>query len=921
MFRAIVFAFLLASLFACSSGSSNGRKSGDPSGPGKPDPEPGASYILGGSVIGLTGQLILSNGIDNEFAVVTRNGIFAFPKKIPSGELYNVRVESRPSDQICEVSNSKNFLIRDTSNVIVYCARAVERRVEFNRPINLNLSKLVLASNYQRLGATTSPALQESNNSLQVFDNSYVALNVIPLNGTDPEPILLAHVHDMREYLAAPEAEKRPIQLNVDSTIEALLLMEPTIATAFVERTLASPQALKSKLETILAVVEVTPEYKNLSDKIYSLIAAQKSLLTHGGELNEPLHALVRQVAKELLLTPAQVGFAGESVPASGVALTPRRLASGGLAIDLDNYASRTVAIQSDKFDTLYLAKKTTGAADGPQATMVIPSGVPAQEALQIVINGPGSFGEVSTARSNAFAKAVVRSGTEQHFFPSVNLMLGLIDPANFRLSDCLLAEYEATVAALLGSVDGVADSSQYSAAYNKLFDQLRTRFIGSASDQKLLQEMFACEKFGVGSYIETQQKLNLAKTQVKDLLKVARAAYEPAQNQLDLFANPGMTFFTASIANTSMETSWTYSNNLQLQVVAVPVKAAPGQLVKLQATCLDPSDNNKKVACNIGWDFGDGIVKPAQHFATGFSEENYAYVDEGDYQVTVTARRDEGVQVNQLLSISIRSPRPEIVVGKSDGTPLDNGTGTLDFGLVPVGASASDVTFIVTNAGTAPLTIDEIASSNSAFTLEPSDLVLQPQQSRVVQIRFAPNAVQKYTAIIDIINDTATLDNQIFRLTLTGEGYLEGQPANGGWSVIQNGVTANFVVQRAKVDYLQEGRLAIRIFGSSSSEFPQILLNVPGYQPGQNKSYVLDDTGANGCNGSFVLASPENSFCTSTHPAVSSPITGTIEVTNLTNGQKTVRYRFDAALNAIACGRLDVSQCEILKIDGTASF
>lgn len=923
MLRTILLAFASVVLFACSSGSSSGRSNNGPPGPEKPEPEPGTSFILGGAVSGLTGQLILSNGLDNNFAVINRDGLFAFPSQIPSGELYNVRVESRPSDQICEVINSRNFLVRDTDNIRVYCARAVERPVVFNRPVNLNLNKLVLSSNHQRLGSNTSPALQESGNSLLVFDNSYVSLSVLPSNASEPEPILLAHVHDMREYMAASEAERRPIVLNRDSTIKALLLLEPTIATAVMERARLARADMKDLVEDLLTALATTPEYQNLSDKIHSLIGAQKTLWNHGGELNEPLYALVQRAAEVLLETQAQVSFSQESVPGSGVEITTRQEASGDLWLEVRNYASRTVTVQLPKFAAIYLPKTADDNAtpgSGTVTSLRITGGIAAQESLQVNFTGPGALGTVTDSRKPAFIQALIRSGTEQHFFPSVNLMLGLLDPLHFDLSECLETEYDLSVSALQNLVSDVAAPGQYSVAYNKVFDGMRGRFIGSGSDQKLMQEMFACEKFGVGSYIETQDKLNLAKNQVRDMLRVARTAYNPVANPLELFADPGMTLFTASIAATAVDSTWIFSNKLQLQVVAAPTNAAPDQSIRFQASCMDPSSNNALVACDIGWEFGDGFIKLPQNFAAGLSEEAYAYTNEGNYLVRVTAKRPEGVQVSQSLNIVVQATKPRILVKKSDGTPLNPDTGILDFGLVTLG-SHTILDFTVTNDGTAPLIVDNIVSSDAVFSATPTAFTLAAKESRLVQLRFTPAAAQKYSGRIDIINNGADPERQIFQLALTGEGFLQGSPANGGWSLVQNGVTSNFVVQRAKVDLVQDGKWVIRIFGSATGEFPQILLNVSDYQPGVNRIYTLDDTASEGCKGSFILNAPENTYCTATHAAVSQPLTGSVQVTHMANNQKTIQYQFDAALNAITCGNIDTAQCPKVRVEGTASF
>ncbi len=80
----------------------------------------GGTHTLGGTVSGLRGTLVLENG--SSAVTVTENGPFAFPKKLPDGSYYRVRVKTPPRFERCSVTNGEGVVNgTDVSDVAVAC--------------------------------------------------------------------------------------------------------------------------------------------------------------------------------------------------------------------------------------------------------------------------------------------------------------------------------------------------------------------------------------------------------------------------------------------------------------------------------------------------------------------------------------------------------------------------------------------------------------------------------------------------------------------------------------------------------------------------------------------------------------------------------------------------------------------------------
>lgn len=76
-------------------------------------------YTLGGTVSGLTGTLVLTNGDVDK--TITANGSYSFDAPINSGSSYTVTVKTQPTGKTCTVSNGSGTISANVSNVDVSC--------------------------------------------------------------------------------------------------------------------------------------------------------------------------------------------------------------------------------------------------------------------------------------------------------------------------------------------------------------------------------------------------------------------------------------------------------------------------------------------------------------------------------------------------------------------------------------------------------------------------------------------------------------------------------------------------------------------------------------------------------------------------------------------------------------------------------
>lgn len=79
------------------------------------------THAIGGTVSGLVGSVELQAG-GGEIIEVTADGSFAFPTRLPAGQLYDVSVHRQPADSTCVVSDGGGVVgDTDVTNIAVSC--------------------------------------------------------------------------------------------------------------------------------------------------------------------------------------------------------------------------------------------------------------------------------------------------------------------------------------------------------------------------------------------------------------------------------------------------------------------------------------------------------------------------------------------------------------------------------------------------------------------------------------------------------------------------------------------------------------------------------------------------------------------------------------------------------------------------------
>ncbi len=85
-----------------------------------------ATYTIGGTVSGLSGNLVLKNNNGDDLSI-SANGSFAFSTQMPHSRSYNISIFSQPSGQICSITNGSGTINSvNVSNIQITCADEAE---------------------------------------------------------------------------------------------------------------------------------------------------------------------------------------------------------------------------------------------------------------------------------------------------------------------------------------------------------------------------------------------------------------------------------------------------------------------------------------------------------------------------------------------------------------------------------------------------------------------------------------------------------------------------------------------------------------------------------------------------------------------------------------------------------------------------
>jgi len=145
---------------------------------------------------------------------------------------------------------------------------------------------------------------------------------------------------------------------------------------------------------------------------------------------------------------------------------------------------------------------------------------------------------------------------------------------------------------------------------------------------------------------------------------------------------------------------------------------------------------------------------------------------DSVNIEVTFDATVLNGGDYFADIIISSNDPdEPEVIVPAHlnvTGAPdIAVSEDTLDYGIVFIGASVTD-TLIVSNEGTDSLTVSDISSNNSDYTVDTTSFALNPEESQEVLVTFTPITTGASTGILTITSDDP--DEPTVTVSLLGE-------------------------------------------------------------------------------------------------------------------------------------------------------
>ncbi len=960
LFRSCIL-FIAILLVACSNGGGD-----DPPGSGNDPEKPGPTsgdLILGGRILGLQGSLVLSSGKESKIfssAQLYANGFgspdygaFLFSEQFDAGEEYNVTIESKPENQICEVRNSKSVIITDRTDVQVLCANLSEIIVRTNLPRAFEVADVYLTSNYAQAGRADGEELNLDAQALLAFDNSYVALMEKNANGDD-KVIFLSYIDDVA---------KQNFEMDAYTTAIALLLMEPTIVSALLERQISAANLI-SALQDIdntnvtnaqrTLLKEIQLELVDLDGKIYSLTREDATLENMGDSLQLELTNLVNISAEFISTftheslepeipveipdnpdapTPDPIDYI-ENIDNSGISVVAGSSSNqeSGLGVTVQNLFSRSLVIESNKFEQERLVLEVGN------EFFDLPNGIAAQDLLTLTLFGPGSIepallpGEeepFDLKTSAAFKLAVTSSGIHKHLLQSINMMLGLSDPGGFDMTECLLKEdfdsYIGNVANSLAN-DSPIFSGDYYHGYVGLFKKGREDFIDfKIDDENLLDLLFKCDKFGSGTFFS--DRIAIAKSNVENLLGVANAMYGDFDLGEDhLFKIENMTRLTYAIDKTSSRVQWRRSNELNLSVDADKNQVVVGEEISLTAECKDNVDT--VIECEVEWDLGDNSDTQQGLMI------NHQYLAGGEYTVTANAKIEEGATTAETVAVQVSALAPVLSVSRGGGI-INNDGGSENFGDVQIGNSHT-IKLDLKNIGNADLVIEQNSIFTNAMDYTASlvgEGTIEPEDERELEITFTPSSAGEQEAVVFIESNAVP---EIFKVNVIGSGFGETNnklPPKGGWTTRRGDQNSTFGIQRVIPQFnsgagSEDDFLLVRLYTNvdDNEEYPQITLKLVGYKPTLEKlQFSLDDQGSNTCNGFFAGSGPDDAFCTVTDFVNSTiPLTGQVLLTVDDNNAKIVKMDFDfnAAQERFFCDEtMDASKCERVSVNGTTTF
>ncbi|MGB2696683.1 MAG: glutaminyl-peptide cyclotransferase [Candidatus Zixiibacteriota bacterium] len=159
--------------------------------------------------------------------------------------------------------------------------------------------------------------------------------------------------------------------------------------------------------------------------------------------------------------------------------------------------------------------------------------------------------------------------------------------------------------------------------------------------------------------------------------------------------------------------------------------------------------------------------VKPDSGEVAPYSEKeldvnfNAQNSEGGDYQSTISIRSND--PDDSLVSVSVW-------LHVIDSPDIELDSDSFDFGITYIGFPES-LSLLVSNDGTHILTVTEVFTENSEFSVDVTNFVLSPDEDTVVNVTFSPSFAGELWS--HLIIDSDDPDESTLTVTLRGEGLL----------------------------------------------------------------------------------------------------------------------------------------------------
>jgi hypothetical protein len=174
------------------------------------------------------------------------------------------------------------------------------------------------------------------------------------------------------------------------------------------------------------------------------------------------------------------------------------------------------------------------------------------------------------------------------------------------------------------------------------------------------------------------------------------------------------------------------------------------------------------------GWFFDDVLITAEVPWVSVDSTSGTIPPDDSvNVEVTFDATGlNSGDYYADIIVVSNDPDEPEVPVSAHlnvTGVPdIAVSEDTLDYGIVFTGYSVND-TLIVENEGSDSLTIFDISSDNSDYTVDINNFTLNPGETQEIMVTFVPSSVGKITGNLTITSDDP--DEATLNVFLQGEG------------------------------------------------------------------------------------------------------------------------------------------------------